>query len=147
MYTVKYKPRKGGNATYWDMNPSDQSLVLNQLERLMIEVAERSISKDILDQNLTAIWTAPGAGLGYSPLHNSENTIASVVGGILKNHRTGSRDLTDKNCEKIEAITEMITNGIQQGHFPKFKIEQIKFVKHDDIKPSTLFSDKLFDIQ
>jgi hypothetical protein len=139
---ITYKARKGGNAIYWDMKPVDQLHIISQLEKLMIEVTERSISRDPLDMNLTAIWTANGSGLGWSPQHNCENTIASVVGGILKNQRNGTRDLTDKNCEKIEAITSMINHGIQSNLFPNIKISEFTFVEQTKIVSDSPFANK-----
>ena len=101
MRSITYKPRQAKTATYWDMSDEDFKFVVRQLELVLIEYAERSISGDQLDKNYTAIITGSGSGLGYSPMHKCQNTIASAIGGILKNFRNGTRDLTDKNCEKI----------------------------------------------
>jgi hypothetical protein len=129
MRKIEYTSRKGGNATYWDITPTELLYIKSQLQMLMYEIAERNISTDPLDQNLVALWTAAHSGLGYSPKHKTENNIASVVGGILKNLNTGTRDLTDKNCDKLEQVFFLITEGVNQGLFPKMNIDTIQFVK------------------
>lgn len=138
MRKIHVRPRRGGNATYYDMKPDDLEFVKQQLLSLIIEVAERTISTDHLDKNLVDIWTANGAQLGFSPKYHKQNNIASVVGGILKNLKNGTRDLTDKNCDKIQQIFEMIKNGIDQDLFPNIKIESVQFTTESNLPDRTL---------
>jgi len=129
MKTIVYDPRRGANATYWDMKPQEQKWILDQLERIAIEYLERSISRDQLDRNLIEYLNAEQRDLGRSPKHNNKtNTAASVIGGILSNIRLGStKNLTDKACTKIKVILDDIERGIAQGILPDIRVEGVEY--------------------
>lgn len=146
-HKIKINPRKGANAVYNDMRREDFTWVISQLERLMIETAERSISQDPLDQNLLEYWTTSQKDLGYSPKHQRQNTAQSVVGGVLKNIRLGSsRDLTDKICDKIQIIFSDIAHGQQKNLFPDLKITPVEWEVLGESTAPTVF-DNLFEVQ
>jgi len=145
MKTIVYDARIGGTATYWDMKPQEQRYIIDQLERLAIEVLERSISTDPRDVNLMNYLKEPQKELGRSPKHNNKtNTAQSVVGGILSNIKLGStRNLTDKTCAKIKVVFDDIEVGIRNGLFPDIKIEGIDWVEMGSQTATTPF-DRLF---
>lgn len=145
MKTIVYDPRVGGNATYWDMKPAEQRYIIDQLDRLAIELLERSISTDAVDVNLMNYLREPQKELGRSPKHNNKtNTAQSVVGGILSNIKLGNtRNLTDKTCAKIKVVFDDIEVGIRNGLFPDVKIEGITWVEMGSKTTDTAF-DKLF---
>lgn len=125
---IRYSPRIAGTAVYWDMTREDQRFIMRQLEQLQIEVNERSISRNTDDQNLTEYWRTANPDLGWSPRHTRQNTAASLVGGVLRNMRLGhTRDLTDKNCRKIQTVFQDIVSGQQKNLFPNMQIETVEF--------------------
>jgi len=141
MKTIVYDSRIGGNATYWDMKPQEQKYIIDQLDRLAIEVLERSISTDPVDVNLMNYLKEPQKELGRSPKHNNKtNTAQSVIGGILSNIKLGStRNLTDKTCAKIKVVFDDIEVGIRNGLFPDIKIEGITWVEMGSRSNNTPF--------
>ena len=125
---IKYNSRPAGTAVYWDMTKEDQSFIMRQLEQLQIEVNERSISRNTDDQNLVEYWNTANKELGYAPKYSRQNTAASLVGGVLRNMRLGrTRDLTDKNCRKIQTVFADIVSGQSQQLFPNMQIESVQF--------------------
>ena len=117
---VDYRPRKATKtATYWDMDPSDNNWIKEQLRNVLIEAAERSLSADQLDINYHGLVNEPNEHWGRSVKYKKENSIASLIGGILKNFNTGTRDLTDRNCENIREIFDILHQAQQQGLIPK----------------------------
>jgi hypothetical protein len=142
--TIRVTPRTGGNATYNDMIKEDMAWVMAQLERAMVEANARSISKNQLDKNLWDLWTIPNPDLGFSPYNNSMNSMASVVGGIFQNMKLGmTKDLTDKNCDKIEIIFDLLVTGAQKGLLTNIKMSRVKFIRYDERDPADNFS-KMF---
>jgi len=141
MKTIVYDSRIGGNATYWDMKPQEQKYIIDQLDRLAIEVLERSISTDPVDVNLMNYFREPQKELGRNPKHNNKtNTAQSVIGGILSNIKLGStRNLTDKTCAKIKVVFDDIEVGIRNGLFPDIKIEGITWVEMGSRSNNTPF--------
>lgn len=139
MKTITYDPRRGANATYWDMRPQDQQWIISQLERIAIESLERSISYETLDRNLREYLNAEQKDLGRSPKHNNRtNTAASVIGGILSNIKLGrTRDLTDKACAKVKVIFDDIERGIKAGLLPDIKIEGVQYQKRGEVESIT----------
>jgi len=117
---VDYKPRKATKtATYWDMDASDINWIKDQLRNVLIEAAERSLSADPMDRNYCGLVTELNEHWGRSVKYKRENSIASLIGGILKNFNTGTRDLTDRNCENIREIFDILHQAQQQGLIPK----------------------------
>jgi hypothetical protein len=142
MRTITYTPRTIKTAVYWDINDEDMRFIKQQLELCLIEYSERSLSRDILDQTYCTTMTSLGSGLGYSPKYRCENTLLSTIGGILKNFKTGTKDLTDKNCDKIEQLISMIVSGQNQKLFPPFMLDNIRFQEYT--KLSTQLNPELF---
>lgn len=140
MKTITYRTKPGGAAIYWIITREEQQWIIDQLERLQIEVNERSISTIAQDQNLKEYWNTPNLDLGYSPKHKQRNTAASVIGGILRNLKLGhTRDFTDKICEKIQTIFDDIESGTQQQLLPDMRIESVKFTKTIQRESNELF--------
>lgn len=136
---IKYSPRIAGTAVYWDMTKEDQNFIMRQLEQLQIEVNERSISRNTDDQNLVEYWNSPHKELGYAPKYSRQNTSASLVGGVLRNMRLGrTRDLTDKNCYKIQTIFGDIAYGQQQKLFPNMQIQTVEFEEYGMARAPTV---------
>jgi len=136
---IKYNSRQAGTAVYWDMNKEDQSWIMRQLEQLQIEVNERSISRNRDDQNLVEYWNTANKELGYAPKHSRQNTAASLVGGVLRNMRLGrTRDLTDKNCWKIQTVFEDIVAGQSRQLFPNMQIQTVEFEEYGMARAPTV---------
>ena len=136
---IKYSPRIAGTAVYWDMSKEDQSWIMRQLEQLQIEVNERSISRNHDDQNLVEYWNTANKELGYAPKHSRQNTAASLVGGVLRNMRLGrTRDLTDKNCWKIQTVFEDIVSGQNKRLFPMMQIQTVQFEEYGMARAATV---------
>ena len=136
---IKYGPRIAGTAVYWDMTKEDQNFIMRQLEQLQIEVNERSISRNTDDQNLVEYWNTANKELGYAPRHSRQNTAASLVGGVLRNMRLGrTRDLTDKNCRKIQTVFADIVSGQSQQLFPQMQIQTVEFEEYGMARAPTV---------
>ena len=137
---ITYSPRTAGTAVYWDMSREDQNWIMRQLEQLQIEVNERSISRNTDDQNLVEYWNTANKELGYAPKYSRQNTAASLVGGVLRNMRLGhTRDLTDKNCYKIQTVFADIVSGQDQNLFPNMRIQTVEFERSGQTRePSVL---------
>ena len=143
---IQVTQRKGANAIYNDMRKEDLAWTISELERIMIEVAERSISDSELDRNLKEYWTTPQKDLGYSPKHKKQNSAESVIGGILKNIKLGStRDLTDKACDKIQSIFNDLYNGAANGVLPDLKIQRVTWEEAGAPKQSNSVFEELFN--
>lgn len=142
--TIKVMPRRGANAVYMDMSTPDQDWILQQLERILIETAARDLSTDVLDQQLRTAVREPYKSLGRSPQNGmATNTIMSVVGGVLSNIRlNGTRNLTDKICDKIETIFDVLASGADAGILPDLKILRVDWARAD--QPTGTFA-RLFE--
>lgn len=148
--TIRVNPRRGANAVYNDMRREDLNWILAQLERVMIESSERTISTQQLDKNLTEYMNSPQKELGYSPKHQKQNTAASVIGGILKNVRLGnSRDLTDKICDKVKIIFDDLYTGARNNVLPDLGIQPVRWeeVGNADTPPNIENFNELFGME
>ena len=91
------------------------------------------------DQNLVEYWNTANKELGYAPRHSRQNTAASLVGGVLRNMRLGStRDLTDKNCHKIQTVFRDIVSGQDQNLFPNMRIQTVEFEEYGMARAPTV---------